>query len=58
VIDEYTPGLQGHITHTELASTDPDGTREWCAADATYRVALVAGAGRVTAQACECEFIV
>lgn len=29
---EYTPGLHGHITHTELASTDPDGTREWCAA--------------------------
>ena len=29
---EYTPGLHGHITHTELASTDPDATREWCAA--------------------------
>lgn len=29
---DYTPGLHGHITHTELASTDPDATREWCSA--------------------------
>ena len=29
---EYTPGLHGHITHTELASTEPEATRDWCAA--------------------------
>lgn len=28
---DYTPGLHGHITHTELSSDDPDATREWCA---------------------------
>ncbi len=28
---EHTPGLQGWITHTELASSDPAATREWCA---------------------------
>lgn len=28
---DYTPGLHGHITHTELTSADPDATREWCA---------------------------
>jgi predicted enzyme related to lactoylglutathione lyase len=28
---EHTPGLHGWITHTELASTDPDATRAWCA---------------------------
>lgn len=28
---EYTPGLHGHITHTELASDDPEATRGWCA---------------------------
>ena len=27
---EYTPGLHGHITHTELVSTAPEATREWC----------------------------
>src|SRR5215210_6332735 len=29
---EYTHGLHAHITHTELASTEPEATREWCAA--------------------------
>jgi predicted enzyme related to lactoylglutathione lyase len=28
---EFTRGLYGWITHTELASTDPNATREWCA---------------------------
>lgn len=28
---DYTPGLHGHITHTELASDDPAATRAWCA---------------------------
>ena len=28
---DYTPGLHGWITHTELASDDPDATREWAA---------------------------
>ncbi|MFC5727860.1 MULTISPECIES: VOC family protein [Nocardioides] len=28
---DYTPGLHGHITHTELASSEPEATREWCA---------------------------
>ncbi len=27
---EPTPGLYGWITHTELASTDPDATKAWC----------------------------
>lgn len=27
---EPTRGLFGWITHTELASTDPDATRAWC----------------------------
>src|SRR5688572_18207416 len=27
-----TQGLYGWITHTELVSTDPTATREWCAA--------------------------
>jgi uncharacterized protein len=27
---EFTQGLYGRITHTELASTDPTATREWC----------------------------
>jgi predicted enzyme related to lactoylglutathione lyase len=26
-----TRGLYGHITHTNLASTDPGATRDWCA---------------------------
>ncbi len=26
-----TPGLYGHITHTDLASANPAATREWCA---------------------------
>ncbi len=29
---EYTPGLHGHITHTEFASTEPQATRDWCVA--------------------------
>lgn len=29
---DYTPGLHGHITHTELASADPEATRDWCVA--------------------------
>ena len=28
---EFTRGLYGWITHTDLASTDPAATREWCA---------------------------
>jgi predicted enzyme related to lactoylglutathione lyase len=28
---EYTHGLHGWITHTELASDDPAATRDWCA---------------------------
>jgi predicted enzyme related to lactoylglutathione lyase len=28
---EFTRGLYGWITHTELASADPEATREWCA---------------------------
>ena len=28
---DYTHGLHGHITHTELASNEPQATREWCA---------------------------
>lgn len=28
---EPTEGLYGWITHTELASADPDATRAWCA---------------------------
>jgi uncharacterized protein len=28
---EYTHGLHGWITHTELASDDPVATRDWCA---------------------------
>jgi len=27
---EFTRGLYGQITHTDLASTDPAATREWC----------------------------
>ena len=27
---EFTQGLYGHITHTDLASTDPDATKAWC----------------------------
>lgn len=28
---EFTDGLYGWITHTDLSSTDPDATRAWCA---------------------------
>jgi uncharacterized protein len=28
---EFTRGLYGAITHTELSSTDPEATRDWCA---------------------------
>ena len=28
---EFTRGLYGSITHTELSSVDPMATREWCA---------------------------
>lgn len=27
---EFTRGLYGHITHTELATEDPAATRQWC----------------------------
>ena len=27
---EFTQGLYGSITHTELASSDPQATRTWC----------------------------
>ena len=29
---EFTQGLYGWITHTDVASTDPAATRDWCAA--------------------------
>lgn len=29
---EFTRGLYGWITHTDLASAAPDATRDWCAA--------------------------
>jgi predicted enzyme related to lactoylglutathione lyase len=29
---DFTRGLYGWITHTDLASRDPAATREWCAA--------------------------
>ena len=28
---EFTRGLFGWITHTDLSSTDPEATRDWCA---------------------------
>jgi len=28
---EFTRGLYGWITHTDLSSTDPAATRDWCA---------------------------
>lgn len=28
---EFTAGLYGWITHTDLASTDPTATKTWCA---------------------------
>jgi predicted enzyme related to lactoylglutathione lyase len=28
---EFTDGLYGWITHTDLASADPAATRDWCA---------------------------
>lgn len=28
---EFTDGLYGWITHTDLASNDPDATKAWCA---------------------------
>ena len=28
---KHTPGMNGWITHTELASADPDATKAWCA---------------------------
>lgn len=28
---EFTKGLYGHITHTDLASADPAATKAWCA---------------------------
>ncbi len=28
---EYTRGLHGWITHTELSSDGPVATRDWCA---------------------------
>jgi uncharacterized protein len=27
---EYTTGMHGWITHTELSSADPEATRSWC----------------------------
>jgi predicted enzyme related to lactoylglutathione lyase len=29
---EFTRGLYGWITHTDMSSTDPAATRDWCAA--------------------------
>jgi predicted enzyme related to lactoylglutathione lyase len=34
---QFTRGLYGWITHTDLASTDPVATREWCAAVLGWR---------------------
>ena len=28
---EFTRGLYGWITHTDISSSDPEATREWCA---------------------------
>ncbi|HEX2054014.1 MAG TPA: VOC family protein [Actinomycetota bacterium] len=28
---EPTPGLYGWITHTDIASADPEATKQWCA---------------------------
>lgn len=28
---EFTRGLYGHITHTDLASANPEATKAWCA---------------------------
>jgi uncharacterized protein len=28
---QFTQGLFGSVTHTELASADPDATKAWCA---------------------------
>lgn len=34
---EFTRGLYGWITHTDMASTDPAATREWCASVLGWR---------------------
>ena len=28
---DFTDGLYGWITHTDISSADPDATRQWCA---------------------------
>lgn len=44
---EFTDGLYGWITHTELASDDADATRAWCAdvLGWTFRPPFDSGAG-------------
>lgn len=44
---EFTDGLYGWITHTDLASTDPAATKAWCAAVLgwTFTMDLPAGNG-------------
>jgi hypothetical protein len=43
---EFTHGLFGSITHTDLSSTDPEAIRDWCAEDGVY-VAMVRAPGGV-----------
>ena len=44
---EFTRGLYGWITHTDLSSLDPSATREWCAEVLgwTFQPALATRAG-------------
>jgi uncharacterized protein len=44
---EFTRGLYGWITHTELSSTHPEATRQWCAKvlDWTFQPPLPTPAG-------------
>jgi uncharacterized protein len=44
---EFTRGLYGWITHTDLASNDPAATKAWCAAVLgwTFTMDLPAGSG-------------
>lgn len=46
---EFTQGLYGWITHTDLASNDPAATKAWCAAVLgwTFTMDLPGGGGTV-----------
>ena len=47
---EFTQGLYGWITHTDLASNDPAATKAWCAAVLGWTFTMdlpVAGGGQV-----------